>query len=983
MATVIATSELPPAMEGLVEDVPLRNPNLLTYNQVYSKVGSTRVLQAEPAVLNFGGFTLGQVFSQTLLIRNVRARGTRFHILAPSTPFFKATCANKKGLLAPGMSEEVVVEFCPSHYRYYYDCIRVHSEDENLLIPIHAYPVANETLFPTRVDFGRAAVGQELVRKHTLECKVPVDFEFEIVETRPNPCFKVEPARGVISGHGAVEVTMSFCPLNFTTEEAVIEVRIAEFNSKPVRCVLTGSGWPGAARDRALAGAGGGANATVNGSANVNGRTAGRNRGRRRAGQEDDDEEEEEEQEEEEQEEEEAEEVQPAVMPARGGKNGKVVGGDRSWRRPMTMEELDGTLALKLAATKGLLPANRGGGTLRGGAGNGDSYTAFLDLQRRERVTARDCRTAGPIRSRLPKLPPVPGETHVGGVFVPDSLLLTAAEVGYVLSQSPGRLRTKDVKGAIEARKAALAEQQAALAEVLAASGGDEGIHPLERPDIPAEVKGALFRMQLAAAEEASRKVTLGSGPAVGQQLLTPEEVTRLQRLRAEQQRRHQLKEESKATNRLQAETEAGGAIYLPPTRVSISPGRTGAASASASAASLGGVRPEWRLIEGSDWMKRTRARDMLMRAVWRVVSNLRLQKRLERIKEVLAHLGYDKQRLAEEAANPVVLVQESDRPGTAPTRYLQPEMVRVRPLPLYRDAMFQPHPPLEVSHYTDFDELAPFQLKTPLEYRLLGYSPEEFPGLTPYLPPLLDQPLMLGASEEVAAAGEKMEPSSIAPPLSDYPPLPDACKNMPYITLEIGTRYSVERIFVAPEPSYEMGYDMDYVIQPRLYDMYESGTHEAPASGSVRALRGGPALSDSWLVRQDTWAVQLGEEVVLWLMSGPEPEDQPEDQLEDADKPKICPQVPTDEQIAKYLPPSSRTETTTAAGAAAPQQQQQLQGSASSTPGRYLLVRDRHVARLEAAKAETQAAALAGWEQRLKDYNALLRRPCDFAVHL
>ncbi|GIL78670.1 hypothetical protein Vretifemale_8079 [Volvox reticuliferus] len=308
--------------------------------------------------------------------------------------------------------------------------------------------------------------------------------------------------------------------------------------------------------------------------------------------------------------------------------------------------------------------------------------------------------------------------------------------------------------------------------------------------------------------------------------------------------------------------------------------------------------------------------------------------------------------------------------------------MVRVRPLPLYRDVLFQAHPPLEVSHYTDFDELAPFQLKTPLEYRLLGYNPEEFPGLTPYLPPLLDQPLMLGANEEVAAAGEKLEPSSLVPPLSDYPPLPDACKNMPYITLEIGTRYGVERIYVAPEPSYEMGYDMDYVIQPRLYDMYESGAHEAPASGGVRALRGGPALSDSWLVRHDTWAVQLGEEVVLRLMSGPEPEDQPEDQVEDEDKPKICPQVPTDEQIAKYLPPSSRTETTTAAGAVAPQQQQQ-QGSTSSAPGRYLLVRDRHVSRLEAAKAEAHSAALASLEQRLKDYNALLRRPCDFALRL
>lgn len=146
-----------------------------------------------------------------------------------------------------------------------------------------------------------------------------MDFEFEIVEVRPHPAFRVEPTRGVVRGNGSVTVETSFCPLSLTTEEAVIEVRragggagatgsclggsftlpsttavraqgtnvpcrihgarelgatssrtwshafcvvwpapqvrIAEFNSKPVTCVLTGSGWPGAARDRALAAA--------------------------------------------------------------------------------------------------------------------------------------------------------------------------------------------------------------------------------------------------------------------------------------------------------------------------------------------------------------------------------------------------------------------------------------------------------------------------------------------------------------------------------------------------------------------------------------------------------------------------------------------------------------------------------------------------------------------------------------------------------
>lgn len=68
--------------------------------------------------------------------------------------------------------------------------------------------------------------------------------------------------------------------------------------------------------------------------------------------------------------------------------------------------------------------------------------------------------------------------------------------------------------------------------------------------------------------------------------------------------------------------------------------------------------------------------------------------------------VGYDKERLAEESANPVLLVSESDRPGTAPAKHLKPEMVRTRPLPLFRDVNFTYHGPVEMGHYTDFDEL-------------------------------------------------------------------------------------------------------------------------------------------------------------------------------------------------------------------------------------------------------------------------------------
>ena len=59
-----------------------------------------------------------------------------------------------------------------------------------------------------------------------------------------------------------------------------------------------------------------------------------------------------------------------------------------------------------------------------------------------------------------------------------------------------------------------------------------------------------------------------------------------------------------------------------------------------------------------------------------------------------------------------MLLVTESDRPGTAPTNSLKPEMVRTRPLPVYRHVNFTYHGTVETGHYTDFDELGPMQLK-------------------------------------------------------------------------------------------------------------------------------------------------------------------------------------------------------------------------------------------------------------------------------
>lgn len=105
--------------------------------------------------------------------------------------------------LVPGLTLDCVVEFYPDEFRYYYDCIRIHTVvrfvncfntslcylhlywwiyhahlmvvnsfqgNENLIIPIHAFPVMNTSDFPSQMDFGMVPLGQSWV--------IPSPFSF-------------------------------------------------------------------------------------------------------------------------------------------------------------------------------------------------------------------------------------------------------------------------------------------------------------------------------------------------------------------------------------------------------------------------------------------------------------------------------------------------------------------------------------------------------------------------------------------------------------------------------------------------------------------------------------------------------------------------------------------------------------------------------------------------------------------------------------
>lgn len=348
----------------------------------------------------------------------------------------QVAAATRRGFIAPGLSEEITLEFCPTEHRYYYDCIRIHSEEENLLVPIHAYPVMNEIKFPSRVDFGSCQVGELHVKEIHISCKVPIDFEYEIVVLKDSHQFHVSDMKGVVPANGTSIVTVQYQPSQLATAAMEVEVgpqsfrsqraisymycikcdccaiclfafdmriccchslltpqavlvhcladiiiicavyvqlRVAEFGSKPVVCSITGNAKPGAARQREIS--------TLTGS------------------------------------------------------------------QQLQTEELYGTKPVGQRAFG--TETGMGGGDGRGGAGGGDAYTRTMTEMRRRRKIADG--TWGQISTNIQPLtttmmqPPPLEEVMVDGVYVPQNLE-TVKAVSYVLNQQPGKLRIQDIQ---------------------------------------------------------------------------------------------------------------------------------------------------------------------------------------------------------------------------------------------------------------------------------------------------------------------------------------------------------------------------------------------------------------------------------------------------------------------------------------------------------------------------------------------------------
>eukprot|EP00879_Flechtneria_rotunda_P017923 GHRR01018785.1.p1 GENE.GHRR01018785.1~~GHRR01018785.1.p1 ORF type:complete len:346 (+),score=104.55 GHRR01018785.1:2868-3905(+) len=331
---------------------------------------------------------------------------------------------------------------------------------------------------------------------------------------------------------------------------------------------------------------------------------------------------------------------------------------------------------------------------------------------------------------------------------------------------------------------------------------------------------------------------------------------------------------------------------------------------------------------------------------------------RIRKLKTLAVRLHGHQEGVAGVAMQEVVLESSGmQRPGAEPTQLMQPACVRLTDLPVYRPTEYILHDAFEPGESGDFSMLQPLPYKAEFEYKLLRYTIEESPGLIPYVAPSLDQPLITGATEESCNG----LPGGVLPAgLADEQQMdlmPQGLMGSPYKSLEIGSRYSNDKVLVPLSPFWLT--DAEALLQPQLYSYHDSVAYEVAGSSSIRAMAAAPLRSQIWLPLQNPW--HAASEAVPDMLAGWAQEDGPAagSAHEDIDKPQVAIKYPDLQPYCAVSPTSPR-----------------LLPQSQSSSNHLTLERQIRQQQVDGQKTTSRESAVQQLKSSVDAYNAQLAKP-------
>ena len=218
---------------------------------MFSKVSKNTHFEAQPAELHFAGFEIGVPQTLQLNLMNISDSVQRLHIVPPQSEYFKIEY-HKKERLVPGFAVECKITFTADEARYFYDSIRIHSKtEENLIVPLHAYPTLSREHIPEYIRFTNVPVGYKKSKLMPLKNESHVSFEFRIVVLREHETFTIEPLSGIVPPRDRADIVITYAPTSFSTSHVELQIETSQYRSRPILVHVAGSSRPGIEREMA------------------------------------------------------------------------------------------------------------------------------------------------------------------------------------------------------------------------------------------------------------------------------------------------------------------------------------------------------------------------------------------------------------------------------------------------------------------------------------------------------------------------------------------------------------------------------------------------------------------------------------------------------------------------------------------------------------------------------------------------------------